>query len=431
MGKIIKLFLNKLLSMKNFDIALFLSIFYTKKMNENLYFDTAATEIFDEAVLKNALEKSFIFSANPSSLHDKGKEAKRCLDSCREKAAKALGIKEKELYFTSGGTEANQIALLSLLTRPRKGTILISAIEHPAIREQAKMLEQLGWPLDIIPVDNNGFIKLDAFKAKLNKDIALVSVMAVNNETGAIQPIEELGTILDEVYSNMKKPRFHIDAVQAIGKIPFSLSHSAIDSAAISAHKIGGPRGIGALYSKKPIESFLKGGGQERAVRSGTENIFGIYAFAEVLSSQSMISNQNEVSNSKEPISTKAFLRYEEQKKLISFFIQKFLEIPGAQIIPTSRLGNEEEKFSPWIVQASIKNLPAQVLIRALSAKKIYISSGSACSSQTLSRPVLEAMNIPKNIMQNAVRFSFSPKHKKTDIELLIKTLEEVVTVFC
>lgn len=295
---------------------------------------------------------------------------------------------------------------------------MISAIEHPAIREQAKMLKHSGWQLETIPVNSDGFIKLDALKAKLSEDIALISVMAVNNETGAIQPIEKIGALLDEIYGNKAKPRFHVDAVQAIGKIPFLLNQTAIDSAALSAHKLGGPKGIGAVYSKKPIDSFLKGGGQENGLRSGTENLFGIIGFTKVLEKHLINSN------------LQAKERYEEQKILMQFFLEKIQKIKGSYIIPQSRKGNPQEAFSPWIVQIAFQNIPAQVLIRALSEKGICISSGSACSSKKLNRPVLEAMSVSKELMQNAVRFSFCPSHTKNDIKILLENLETVLNLY-
>lgn len=405
-------------TMGSLSLALFLQFFYTHCMEKNLYFDCAATALFDEALLKDAFEKTLSLTANPSSLHAKGHEAKLILEKQREKAAISLGIPKQYLYFTSGGTEANQIALLSLLTRPNKGKVLISAIEHAAISEQAKMLTHCGWTVDTIPVDTDGFIKLEVLKEKLTSDTALVSVMAVNNETGAIQPIQEIGALLKSIYENKAKPRFHVDAVQAIGKIPFLLAEDGIDSAALSAHKIGGPRGIGALYSKKQIDSFLKGGGQENGIRSGTENLFAIYGFAEALEKYSLINN------------SLAYERFETQKTLMRFFLEEIQNIDGAHIIPKTRKGNCDEKFSPWIVQIAFRNIPAQVLIRALSAKGISISSGSACSSKKLSRHVLEAMNLSKALIQNAVRFSFCPSHTKADMQQLLITIKEVIEIF-
>ena len=400
------------------SIVLFLFFFYTELMKKNLYFDCAATALYDEAIIKNALEKSLCFFANPSSLHKKGLEAKQCLEACREKAAKSLEIPAEQLFFTSGGTEANQIAILSLLTRPSKGSILISAIEHPAVREQVKMLESSGWSVQTIPVNTEGSINLRSLREKLSADTALVSVMAVNNETGAIQPIEKIGALLQELYEGKRKPRFHVDAVQAIGKIPFSLKQTAIDSAALSAHKIGGPKGVGALYTKHQMESFLKGGNQEKGLRSGTENLFGIYAFADCLEKYAIGEK------------TQAFERYEKQKTLTAFFIEEVRSIKAATIIPEKRTGKEGESFSPWIVQAAFQNIPAQVLIRALSEHGVCISSGSACSSKKLSRPVLEAMNLPKEQIQNAVRFSFCPSHTREDIENLLVLLKNTVNQY-
>ena len=247
------------------------------------YFDWASTSPSDNKILQEALEISQSAWANPSSIHAGGKEARTILESSREKCASVLGVKTEQIYFTSGGTESNHIPLLSVLNRPKKGTVLLSSIEHPANREMASSLQKCGWKTVFIPSSSDGIITPESVEKCLSDDTVFVSIMAVNNETGAIQPVYEIAELLKKFYSGKRKPKFHIDCVQAAGKIPLNISADGIDSAAFSAHKISGPRGIGILYLKEPIEPFLKGGGQEKYIRSGTENLFGAVAFSKCL----------------------------------------------------------------------------------------------------------------------------------------------------
>ena len=217
------------------------------------YFDWASTSPSDNKILQEALEISQSAWANPSSIHAGGKEARTILESSREKCASVLGVKAEQIYFTSGGTESNHIPLLSVLNRPKKGTVLLSSIEHPANREMASSLQKCGWKTVFIPSSSDGIITPESVEKCLSDDTVFVSIMAVNNETGAIQPVYEIAELLKKFYSGKRKPKFHIDCVQAAGKIPLNISADGIDSAAFSAHKISGPRGIGILYLKETI----------------------------------------------------------------------------------------------------------------------------------------------------------------------------------
>ncbi len=387
-------------------------------MNTEHYFDWAATSPSDEEILKDALETSLRNWGNPSSTHQLGKEAKKALTQAREKAAEVLGVKAETIYFTSGGTESDQIPLLALLNKPSKGSVLISSIEHPAVREEAKALQKCGWKVISIPADENGIITPEAVEKLLTKDTMLVCVMAVNNETGSIQPVYEIADVITKYAQNGRKAKFHVDCVQAAGKIPLNLSYKGIDSAAFSAHKICGPRGIGILYSKEPIDSFLRGGGQENGMRSGTENLFGITAFAKCLEKY-FIRSQN----------SSASQKFEEQKKLTSDFIQKLSKIKGCTLIPPSRLQNQE-LFSPYVVQAAFNNIPGNVMLRALDAQGFYISTGSACSSKKQSRPILEAMHISSELRETSVRFSFGPLTTPKAMDDLLKAVEEINKTF-
>ncbi|MCF0243077.1 MAG: cysteine desulfurase [Treponema sp.] len=384
------------------------------------YFDWAATSPHDSVILEESLRISLKNWGNPSSVHQEGKNARSVFEEARKNCAVILGVKPENIYFTSGGTESDQIALLQVLSKPSKGKILISSIEHPAVREQALMLKKCGWEIETLKADELGIIKPETVSESLTDDTHLVCIMAVNNETGVIQPIHEIADLLIEKSKGKRKPKFHVDCVQAAGKIPLNINHPGIDSAAFSAHKICGPRGIGILYMKDFSESFLKGGGQEKGLRSGTENLFGAVAFSKVLEKY-YIRNENKTANE----------HYEQMKNTTNVFINKLSTLKGCTIIPEGRLNLKNEQFfSPYVVQASFKNIPGQVMLRALDTKGIAISTGSACSSKKASRPVLEAMNIDSTLRETAVRFSFGPLTRPTDIDLLFNAVEEINAQF-
>lgn len=386
------------------------------------YFDWAATSPADEVILKEALNQTLENWGNPSSVHQIGKDAKTLLENARNNAAKALGLKPETVYFTSGGTESDQIALLSMLSKPQtqtsNKTILVSSIEHPAIREQAAALKKIGWNIVSIPADKYGIITPEAVAELLTDDTMLVCVMAVNNETGSIQPIYEIADLISEKYKGKRKPKFHVDCVQAAGKIPLNLNYKGIDSAALSAHKICGPRGIGILYMKDTQEVFLRGGGQEKGIRSGTENVFGALAFSKCLEKYFIL---NEKSTS--------YSSFEEQKKITESFVKKLSELKGCTIVPEGRL-DSPDKFSPYVVQAAFDKIPGNVMLRALDAKGFCISTGSACSTKKANRPVLEAMHVPANLRETAVRFSFGPITTEKAINELFEEVKNINSTF-
>ncbi len=389
------------------------------------YFDWAATAPSDEDILKDSLAESIKYWGNPSSAHQLGNDAKSKLIAAREKCAACLKVESKNLYFTSGGTESDHIPLLSLLNRPERGTVLVSSIEHPAVREMAESLKHCGMKVVQIPSDRNGFITPEAVTGAMTDDTLFISVMAVNNETGAVQDIYAISDAITQASLGKRRPKFHVDCVQALGKIPLDISYKGIDSAAFSAHKISGPRGVGLLYSASPIEAFTRGGGQESGIRSGTENLFGIISFSQCMERYVI---PYEISEQKESV---AYSRYEEQKKLTKNFIQKISAIKGCTIVPPSRLDESLNlNFSPWVVQAAFNGIPGQVMVRALSAMGYYISTGSACSAKKQSRPILEAMGISKEVRENAVRFSFGPATTAKAMDDLYEELLVVTKTF-
>ena len=374
------------------------------------YFDWAATSPADEDILKESLEQTLEFWGNPSSTHEVGKKAREVFEAARTRAAAALGVKPETIYFTSGGTESDQIPLLSVLTKPMKGTVLVSSIEHPAIREQSEALKNCGWKVVQIPADSDGIIQPQTVADLITSDTVLICIMAVNNETGVIQPIYEIADAITKASEGKRRPKFHVDCVQAAGKINLNLSYKGIDSAALSSHKICGPRGIGILYMKDACEPFLRGGGQEKGLRSGTENVFGAIAFSKCL----------------ERYYNKAAASDADRTNC---FIDKLADLPGCTIVPPSRL-EKKDLFSPYVVQAAFKNIPGNVMLRALDAKGFSISTGSACSAKKNKRPVLEAMHVDAKLRENSVRFSFGPHTTAQAVEDLLAAVTEINAQF-
>lgn len=374
------------------------------------YFDWAATTPPDQDILKESLEITMKNWGNPSSVHQIGKNAKSVLEETRAKVAKTLGVKTENIYFTSGGTESDQIPLLSVMTKPLCGTVLISSIEHPAIREQAYAMKHCGWKIKELPTDKYGIIQPQTVVDYLTDDTMLVCIMAVNNETGVIQPIYEIADALTQASKNKRRPKFHVDCVQAAGKIRLDLSHNGIDSAAISSHKICGPRGIGILYLKDKLEPFLKGGGQEKNIRSGTENVFGAVAISKCLERYYNKDNS-------------------EFTKISQDFVNQLSQLKGCTIIPQSRL-EKPELFSPFVVQAAFSKIPGNVMLRALDSEGFSISTGSACSSKKNNRPVLEAMHINNDLRETSVRFSFGPHTTQKAVSELFKIVSKINSTF-
>ena len=234
--------------------------------------------------------------------------------------------------------------------------------------------------------------------------------MAVNNETGVIQPIYEIADAITKACEGKRRPKFHVDCVQAAGKINLNLSYKGIDSAALSSHKICGPRGIGILYLKDALEPFLRGGGQEKGIRSGTENVFGAIAFSKCLERYYNKANPSDTERSNK-------------------FVAKLAALPGCTIVPPGRL-EKPELFSPYVVQAAFKNIPGNVILRALDAKGFSISTGSACSAKKNKRPVLEAMHVDAKLRENSVRFSFGPHTTDKAVDELLAAVTEVNAQF-
>ena len=363
----------------------------------SIYLDWAATAPPDPEIQTQVQRIARELYANPSALHSLGREAEKALSDCRHRMADLLGCQPGELLFTSGATEANNMVLFSLLHKKQDRRILIGGVEHASIYEPSQTLKRMGF--DVVPVaaDNTGMIDPERIRGALDERTAAVAVMLVNNETGRIQPIREIAGILREYRERSgKKILLHTDAVQALGKIPFNPRQLDIDSAALSAHKIGGPRGAGALYVRQGrIQQFLfSGGGQEYGHRPGTENLPGIYGF--VLAAE------------------KALGAIEENHRQASAAMETLLgeleDMHDASVIPTGRPTGEAGEYSPYILNLSIPPLPGEVLVRVLEEEGFIVSTGSACSSKKKDRfRVLENMGVSRRSAFSAIRVSTGP----------------------
>jgi cysteine desulfurase len=380
-------------------------------MRRRYYFDWAATAVPDVFL------SGTVPFGNPSSKHAEGREARAALEDARRRCAAALGAAPEEIFFTSGGTESNAIALHSLLrrqNRPGYGGLLVSAAEHPSVRENAAVLERLGKPLTLIGVEKDGRVSGETLEGALKKarDPRLAAIMAVNNETGAVTDIRSLAEILRN--EGGAPIHLHCDMVQAVGKIPWGLPSWGADSASLSAHKLGGPRGMGLLYLRKPLEALCAGGGQEGRIRPGTENTAGALALAECLERRARPETAAD--------------GYGEAAARWKALIAALKALPRCTLIPQDR-GEEDRRFSPYILQAAFRGIPGEVMVRALDDAGFAASTGSACSSGSRDRPVLSAMGVDKTTAFEGVRFSQGWNTTGEDIEALIEGISRILRV--
>ena len=369
------------------------------------YFDWAASAIPDPAAAERRLY------GNPSSIHLEGRGAREALEEARSRCAVVLGVDPGTLYFTSGATESNAMVLHSTLLRKGGGRLLGSEGEHPSIRENLRALERLGKQIGSIPLNPEGTVGAAELDRVLEKypDVRLAAVMAVNNETGAVND--------PKVLSRLRRPagapiHFHCDMVQAAGKIPLNMADWSPDSASLSAHKLGGPRGIGLLYLRKPLEPIFAGGGQERGLRPGTENISGALAMARCLETHCRPETVRD--------------GYAGAKARWKRLIAAIRAMDGCSIIPSDRR-DEDERFSPCILQAAFDGIPGEVMVRALDGAGFAVSTGSACSSAGKDRPVLRAMGIDPKTSLEGIRVSQGWSTTEEEIDLLVGAIRGVL----
>lgn len=374
-----------------------------------IYFDNSATTQMSEGVLETFLKVSQSINWNPSSLHSLGDQAAGLLQQSRQQIASLLSVSSQEIFFTSGGTEGDNWAIKgTAIEKSFYGKHLITTtIEHPAVKESMHQLEQLGFEVTYVPVDKKGIVSVEALKKAIRPDTILVSVMAINNEIGSIQPLTEIGEIL-KAHPSI---HFHVDAVQAIGKMPLLLGeNSRIDIATFSGHKFHGPKGVGFIYLKKgrKLAPLLNGGGQEAALRSGTENIAGIAAMGKAL--RLALSDMAEKQRTQRKI--KDYLTEELQKyPKVAFFSNK----DGA----------------PHILCYALKGIRGEVMVHAFEKQEIYISTTSACSSRNkTSSSTLGAMNVPESLATSAVRVSLSDTNTMDEAKQFIKKFDVLYDQF-
>ena len=367
-----------------------------------IYFDNSSTtkpykEVIDEVV--NAMEEYF---GNPSSLHRIGIKSEKKLVEAREFLGKSINASKDEIYFTSGGSESNNLIIKGLV---KPGHHIITTIfEHHSVLMTYKELEKTGVKVTYLDVDKDGKISLDDLKEAICKDTVLVSIMHVNNEMGAIQDIKSIGEIIKERSS---RARLHVDAVQSYGKLDIDVKKMNIDMLSVSAHKIHGPKGIGFMYIKEnsKLKPIITGGGQESSVRSGTENVPGIYGLGKAVE----IMNKDLDSKIEKIQSLKVLLKEEILKN-----------IEGVKV-------NSPEDGVCHILNVSFENIRGEVLLHFLEQKNIYVSTGSACSSKKKGSHVLNAIKLKPDEIEGAVRFSLSDFNKEEEILETVKVLKDSV----
>ncbi|HEL2202238.1 TPA: cysteine desulfurase [Streptococcus suis] len=371
-----------------------------------IYFDNAATTQVYPEVLKTYTEVATKIWGNPSSLHNLGSQATRILEASRKQIAELIGKDSKEIFFTSGGTEGDNWVIKGVaFEKAHLGKhIIVSAIEHPAVKESALWLKTQGFEVDLAPVNAQGFVDVSALESLIRPDTTLVSIMAVNNEIGAIQPIQEISQLLAD------KPTisFHVDAVQAIGKVPTErYLTDRVDFASFSGHKFHSVRGVGFVYVKagKKIAPLLTGGGQESDKRSTTENVAGIAATAKAL----RLTLDKAVDSQK---------RLAAMKQILVDELGKYDDV-------TVFSGLED--FVPSIVTFGIKNIRGEVIVHAFEDHQIYISTTSACSSKA-GKPAgtLIAMGVPQKLAQTAVRISLDDDNDMGQIEQFLTIFKQI-----
>lgn len=375
-----------------------------------VYFDNSATtKVFDcvrDIVVKTMTEDY----GNPSAKHKKGMEAEQYVRRAAAQIAKTLKVQEKEILFTSGGTESNNMALIgTAMANHRAGKHLITTrIEHASVYNPMAWLEQQGFEVTYLGVDEQGHISLEELRKAIRPDTILVSVMHVNNEIGAIEPVEEIGAMLHEVNPSIL---FHVDAIQSYGKLQIRPKKAQIDLLSASGHKIHGPKGVGFLYidQRVKIHPLIYGGGQQRDLRSGTENVPGIAGLG--AAAEEIYRNHEE--------------KMERLIGLKDYFISRIGEIPEAVV--NSLPGKEG---APQIVSVSFSGVRSEVLLHALQDKGIYVSSGSACSSNHPAiSGTLKAVGVKRELLDSTLRFSFGMFNTREEADYTIDMLKELLPV--
>lgn len=367
-----------------------------------VYFDNSATTKPYEEVINTVADTMRNFYANPSSAYNLGMKAEKKLEESRETIARTLNCSKDEIIFTSGGSETNNFLIRGFAKE--NSHIITTKIEHPSIINLCKDLENYGVRVTYLNVDRIGKIDLKELEEAINKDTVVVSIMHVNNEIGVVQEIESIGKLIKEKSSRIK---FHVDAVQSYGKYKIDVQKCKIDLLSTSGHKIHGPRGIGFAYIRKGLmpRPLIFGGGQERSLRSGTENVAAAAGFAKA--AEIIYASRKE--------------NFEKVKELKSYFVDKLSSMERIKI--NSPL---EDDYSPYVLNVSFIGVRAEVLLHLLEEANIYVSTGSACSSKnTKDSPVLKALGLKEEEIKGAIRFSFCEYNTKEEVDYVIDVLKK------
>ena len=374
------------------------------------YFDNSATTKVLDSVKDIVVKTMTEDYANPAAKHRKGMEAEQYIRDARKIIADTMKVQEKEILFTSGGSESNNMALIGTAwANQRAGKHIIStSIEHPSVYNPLGVLEELGFEVTILPVDHDGHISLKELEEAIRPDTILVSTMYVNNEVGAVEPVEEISRVI-----KAKNPSalYHVDAIQAYGKYVIRPKKQGIDLLSVSSHKIHGPKGVGFLYIRSgvKIKPLIYGGGQQAGMRSGTENVPGVAGFGAAV------------------------------KEMYTDHAEKIQKLIGLKDYMTDRLGEIEgtvinskkgEASAPQIVSVSFEGVRSEVLLHALEDKGIYVSSGSACSSNHPGiSGTLKGIGVAQKLLDSTIRISFSIFNTKEEVDYTIDVLKELVPV--
>ena len=374
------------------------------------YFDNSATTKVLDSVRDIVVKTMTEDYGNPAAKHRKGMEAEQYIRDARKIIADTMKVQEKEILFTSGGSESNNMALIGTAwANQRAGKHIIStSIEHPSVYNPLGVLEELGFEVTILPVDHDGHISLKELEEAIRPDTILVSTMYVNNEVGAVEPVEEISKII-----KAKNPStlYHVDAIQAYGKYVIRPKKQGIDLLSVSSHKIHGPKGVGFLYIRNgvKIKPLIYGGGQQAGLRSGTENVPGVAGFG--AAAKEMYTNHAE--------------KIQKLIELKDYMTDRLGEIEGTVI--NSKKG---EASAPQIVSVSFEGVRSEVLLHALEDKGVYVSSGSACSSNHPGiSGTLKGIGVVQKLLDSTIRMSFGMFNTKEEVDYTIDVLKELVPV--
>ena len=376
------------------------------------YLDWAATAPPYPDILAEAARVAFDSYGNPSSAHAAGRAAKALLESSRDRLAAAMGAGPSSVALTSGGSEADAIVLLSTLVGKGDRSVVITELAHPAVYEQARTIEGLGVRVIRVRPERDGLVSPERVAEAVRPDTAVVAVMAISNETGAIQPIRR---VVEAVRSaaGQRRPFVHCDAVQAFGTIGFDARALGVDGAAFSAHKLGGPRGVGALYLSRPLRPLALGGGQEAGMRPGTQNTAGAWAFAEAAS---------RAASSLES-------RLARARDLERRLFDGLRAIPGATPLPECRRAGDE-RYSPYIACLSFPGLAGETMARLLDEAGVAVSTGSACSSSKKERRSLDSMGVDRDLSFSSIRVSTGRDTSEADIDAFLEAASSAYSRF-